>query len=134
MPAPDDPHRADRPTPGDAVQLDADALDKLRALDPDGRHQLLPRVLQTYDSSARRLLAALAEAGARADWATAERMVHTLKSSSACIGALDFARRCGGLEHRLHVGDHAGIAGELASLDDDGARVLAAVQAMLRTA
>jgi HPt (histidine-containing phosphotransfer) domain-containing protein len=134
MPPPTDPDDAARLKPGDAVTLDAGALDKLRAFDPDGRQQVLQRVLQTYDSSARRLLAVLAEARTQADWATAERVVHTLKSSSAYIGALDYSRRCATLEQRLRGGDHAGMAGELASLGDDGARVLAAVQAMLRTA
>jgi HPt (histidine-containing phosphotransfer) domain-containing protein len=134
MPAPTEPHDAARLTPGDPLRLDAGALDKLRALDPDGRQQVLQRVLQTYYSSAQRLLEELAQARAQADWPTAEHVVHTLKSSSAYIGALDFSSRCGALEQRLRAGDHAGMAAELASLGDDGARVLAAVQAMLRIA
>jgi HPt (histidine-containing phosphotransfer) domain-containing protein len=137
MPPPTDPDDAGRLTPGEPVRLDEGALDKLRAFDPDGRQQVLQRVLQTYDSSARRLLAVLAEAREQADWVTAERAVHTLKSSSAYIGALDYARRCGTLEQRLRDGDHAGragMAGELASLGEEGARVLAAVQAMLQSA
>jgi hypothetical protein len=134
MPPPTDPDADGRLTPGATVQLDEAALDALRALDPDGRQQVLRRVLQTYDSSARRLLGALSDACAQADWAAAERIVHTLKSSSASVGALDFARRCAALEHGLRAGDRSRMAGELASLRDDGDHVLAAVRAMLRTA
>jgi hypothetical protein len=36
------------------VELDPDALERLRELDPGGQNQLLTRVLRAFDTSARR--------------------------------------------------------------------------------
>lgn len=119
-----------------ALTLDAGALDKLRALDPDGRHQVLVRVLQTYAASLDRMRVTLEVARAQGDWRTVERLAHTLKSSSASIGALDFAQRWGDIEARLRDRGAAGVDDIVPAMDrlrTDGDRVQAAVQAMLRS-
>ena len=88
--------RDDPTTP--APTLDAGALARLRELDPDGRAGVLPRVLRTFDASLTQALAATALAGQRGDTAELRRLAHTLKSSSASVGALELSLACARLE------------------------------------
>lgn len=81
--------------------LDVEALDRLRALDPHGQSGLLPRVLATYTASLQRLLDQLQAARANADVQAQRHVAHTLKSSSASIGALKLAALCADIERRM---------------------------------
>ena len=58
-------------------------------------------------------------------------MVHTLKSSSASVGALELSRCCSEIENRLRQQQTDGLAERLAALDAEGGRVLAAVRSLL---
>jgi two-component system, sensor histidine kinase and response regulator len=78
--------------------LDPQALAKLRALDPSGEGKLLQRVLQAFESSVARLLPQLKEARASGDLQTVRHVAHTLKSSSASIGALKLSQLCTDIE------------------------------------
>ena len=118
---------------GPALVLDEAALQRLRELDPGGRQQVLSRVLRTYEGALARALAALDAAGAAGDWQAVERLAHTLKSSSASVGAQDFAGACATIEASLRAGAGAAVAPGLWPLRAEGERVLAAVQAMLRS-
>ena len=68
--------------------LDAACMAELRALDPDGKAQLVKRVLATYQASLAKLVGQLQLARAEGAWDQVSRVAHTLKSSSASIGAL----------------------------------------------
>ncbi len=111
--------------------LDPAALARLRQLDPDGTRGFLTQVLRTFESSLVRHLAALAEAQAQGDLKRAGDVAHTLKSSSASIGALAFAQGCAAVEKLARAGDAAALGAPLVTLMAEGARVLAAVRAML---
>jgi HPt (histidine-containing phosphotransfer) domain-containing protein len=78
--------------------LDADALARLAELDPSGENQLLQRVLRAYQSSVARLMPQFKEARRRNDLAGMRHVVHTLKSSSASIGAIKFSQICAEIE------------------------------------
>ena len=78
--------------------LDADALARLTELDPKGENQLLERVLRAYQSSAARLMPQLETARLANDYATVRLVAHTLKSSSASIGALELSQVCAQVE------------------------------------
>ena len=78
--------------------LDAEALGRLRALDPQGQSGLLPRVLAIYTTSLRRLLEQLQVARANADLQAQRHVAHTLKSSSASVGALKLSALCADIE------------------------------------
>jgi HPt (histidine-containing phosphotransfer) domain-containing protein len=78
---------------GDQI-LDGAALDRLRELDPTGAAGLLPRVLSAFETSVARLLPELAQARANGDLQAIGRVAHTLKSSSASIGALRLSALC----------------------------------------
>ena len=87
-----------------AVVLDAEALGRLRELDPRGDNQLLPRVLAAFKTSIARLVPQLREASAAGDLAGVRHVAHTLKSSSASIGATRLAQICAELETMIRVG------------------------------
>ena len=87
-----------------ALVLDADALAALVQLDPTGANQLLRRVLTTYRNSLARLLAQLVVARQPLDAATLRLVTHTLKSSSASVGALALSALCGAAELALRDG------------------------------
>lgn len=98
MPPTSNPTPRFEPPPG---LLDAEALDRLRALDPNGQSGLLPRVLATYTASLQRLLDQLRVARANADVQAQRHVAHTLKSSSASIGALKLSGLCADIERRM---------------------------------
>jgi HPt (histidine-containing phosphotransfer) domain-containing protein len=92
---------ADRPV------LDAACMAELRALDPDGKAQLVKRVLATYQGSLAKLAEQLRVARAESAWDQVSRVAHTLKSSSASIGALALSAVCADIERLLRAGDTA---------------------------
>lgn len=87
--------------------LDAACMAELRALDPDGKAQLVKRVLATYQASLAKLVAQLQVARADGAWDQVSRVAHTLKSSSASIGALALSSLCADIERLLRAGDSA---------------------------
>jgi CheY-like chemotaxis protein len=78
--------------------LDASALERLRELDPKGENQLLSRVIKAFESSASRLMPQLHDAERAGDHAGVRHVAHTLKSSSASIGAIKLSQLCAEIE------------------------------------
>jgi HPt (histidine-containing phosphotransfer) domain-containing protein len=120
------------PTPAQpTATLDAGALARLRELDPDGRHGVVQRVLAAFDTSLTRMLAQLrAERdGGRAD--VVMGIAHTLKSSSASVGALGLARLCEHLERQLRGAAGSAQRHDVEALIAEGEAALAAVRTML---
>ena len=111
--------------------LDAAAMAELRALDPDGKAQLVKRVLATYQGSLARLVEQLGQARADNAWDQVSRVAHTLKSSSASIGALDLSAVCADIERMLRAGDNAAAIPLLDRFHKEVGRVELAVKAML---
>lgn len=118
------------PPPHDVV-IDADAIERLRQLDPDGTQGVLGRVLAAYRQSLSRHLDDMASAASGGDLQRLLRIAHTLKSSSAAVGALTFARHCAELEEQCR--DRLGGApmAHVDALIHEGRAVLVAVGAML---
>jgi HPt (histidine-containing phosphotransfer) domain-containing protein len=116
-----------------ATVLDADALERLRELDPHGRSHLLERVLRAFESSASRLAAQFGEARASGDMQGIRHVVHTLKSSSASIGAVALARLCAEIESSIRAEAFAALPDRLDAMDRELAAVLKAVTPMLST-
>ena len=108
--------------------LDAGCLAELRALDPDGKALLVKRVLATYQTSLVRLVDQLRQARSAAAWDQVSRVAHTLKSSSASIGALAFAGVCADIERLLRAGDPDGAASLLDRFGAEAGRVEIAVR------
>ena len=114
--------------------LDAAALARLRELDPDGRHGVMRRVLQAFDTSLTRMLGQLAAERAGGDVAVVAGVAHTLKSSSASVGALQLAEACAEVEKRQRgPGDPSRLAADIEHLHREGEAALQAVRSMLHT-
>ena len=112
--------------------LDAAAMAELQALDPDGKAQLVKRVLVTYQASLAKLVEQLRVAHAEQAWDQVSRVAHTLKSSSASIGALALSALCADIERLLRAGDNAGAAALLDRFHAEVARVEVAVGTTLQ--
>ena len=111
--------------------LDAACMAELRALDPDGKAQLVKRVLATYRTSLAKLVEQLRVARADDAWDQVSRVAHTLKSSSASIGALELARICAEIETSIRTDSLVGLPGRLDAMDRELKAVLQAVTPML---
>lgn len=118
--------------PADPPGFDPVALGRLRELDPDGRHGVLQRVLAAFESSLNRMLLQLAAERQGGDAAVVASVAHTLKSSSASVGALDLAQACAAVERRLRTGAPGCLRGDIEQLMRTGEGALATVRAMLR--
>ena len=110
--------------------LDEEALQRLRELDPGGRNHLLERVLRAFETSVLRLGPQLVAARQRNDMQGIRHVVHTLKSSSASIGALRLSRLCAEIETAVRQEVSEGIPVILDDVDHELAVVLQAVQSM----
>jgi len=88
---------------GTEAVLDAGALERLRELDPTGKNQLLERVIQAFEASAARLLPQLQDARRAGDTAGIRHVAHTLKSSSASIGAVKLSHLCADIEAKIRT-------------------------------
>ena len=134
-----DPQRTPLPTPlappALIALLDAAALARLRELDPSGANKLLERVIAAYMKSLDRLLPELAAArGAALDLAVVRHVSHTLKSSSASLGALALAQRCAEIETLARNGQSDRLEPLLDPMLTEIAEVRLALTALLNEA
>lgn len=110
--------------PGErASVLDPQAIVRLRELDPTGAAALIKRVLQAFETSAERLRLQLAAARGANDRASMRLVAHTLKSSSASLGAMRLSQ--------LSAQAEAAIRLESAELDPHLDAMLAALDEAL---
>jgi HPt (histidine-containing phosphotransfer) domain-containing protein len=133
-------HRMDRTYCNEGLMdlpttLDAGALARLRELDPDGRHGVVLRVMKAFETSLSRMLnqlsAQIVDPG-RGDPAVVVSVAHTLKSSSASVGAMSLARTCAEVEQGVRSGTLTDIDVQVRRLMAECEAALAAVTAMLR--
>lgn len=78
--------------------VDSSALEKIAALQRDGHPSILHKVITMYFQSSADLLEKIREAIASGDGPTVNRAAHTLKSSSANLGAFGLADLCKKME------------------------------------
>jgi HPt (histidine-containing phosphotransfer) domain-containing protein len=112
--------------------LDEAALARLRELDPDGRHGVLNRVLVAFQTSLLRMQAQLEAELPAPDPEVLKSTAHTLKASSAAVGALALSRCCAEIERDLREGRAVDLAAEVRRLLAELASAQDAVGAMLR--
>lgn len=87
------------------IHLDPDAIAALRALQIPGRPSIVLRVFDLFETSTASLLSDLERGLASGDLTLVTRAAHTLKSSSANIGATALAARAKAIEHCGREGD-----------------------------
>jgi len=91
------------PIPGNnpgGDSFDASALDRIKALQRPGRPSLVMKVLTTYLDHTPKLLHDLRDGTAQQDPTRVRGAAHTLKSSSASVGAIRMADLCRELEEQ----------------------------------
>ncbi|NUZ06810.1 Hpt domain-containing protein [Piscinibacter koreensis] len=111
--------------------LDVAALARLRELDPGDRNRLVERVLRAFVGSAERLLAQLRAPGAAQDPKVVRHVAHTLKSSSASIGAMRLSQVCAAVELLIRNDVTEGLGSQIETLEAEVRAVLQALQPML---
>lgn len=116
---PDDPKAAL------AAVLDAQALERLRELDPTGANGLVTRVLKAFEGSLQRLLQQLQDARRQGDHAALRHVAHTLKSSSASVGAIELSRLCADIERRIRQDETEDLDPLLDGMVAESGRLLA---------
>ncbi|WP_082580388.1 Hpt domain-containing protein [Pelomonas sp. Root1444] len=119
--------------PSPAALLDPEAIRRLRELDPSGGNKLLERVVAAFSNSLDRLLPDLAQARETdpPDFTVIRHVTHTLKSSSASLGATALSARCGDIETLAREGRDEGLSAQLDAMLQDIQQVRAALAALL---
>jgi PAS domain S-box-containing protein len=84
--------------------IDLTVIDLIRDMERRGATRLLERLVVTYVTTAARLVAQAAYALKSGDAASLQHAAHTLKSSSANLGAIELSRRFSALERHARGG------------------------------
>ena len=113
------------PTPEAGQALDGERLVELRELGRAQGRDVLGDVMETFESQA--YVSEIRSALDAGDWQRAEWRTHTLKGTSAVLGATRLASLCDELEHVLRTGGVEACAGLLDTMEEEGQRVLSAL-------
>jgi HPt (histidine-containing phosphotransfer) domain-containing protein len=116
-----------------AAVLDEAALGRLRDLDPTGANQLMSRVLTAFEASLTRLMPQLAQAQGTQDCAVIRHVAHTLKSSSASVGALHLSKLCAELEAAARGAELDGMDARINAMRTETVVVLQALKQSFAT-
>lgn len=108
---------ASKPEPS---SLDLSPIDALCSLDPSGERNIVQRAITKFIDYSDDVLTKLDSAVSENDVQEISRMAHSLKSSSANLGATDLARQCAELER---------LIGETGMPSDIGERLTALLMA-----
>jgi signal transduction histidine kinase/CheY-like chemotaxis protein len=98
------------------VTLDHSAIEAVRQLDPDGNDRLLSRLIALYRDDSSQLLADIDNGMKVGDADAVARAAHTLKSSSANLGATNVAAIARKIESSARNGDIAELPATMTQL------------------
>ncbi|MBT9610678.1 MAG: response regulator [Aquabacterium sp.] len=113
--------------------FDAEALRRLRELDPRGDNRLFERVGKAFETSVGRLLPQLEDAFSVNDTAAIVHVAHTLKSSSASIGALKLSQLCAEIETMIRRQTGEDLSDRIREIPAETERVLAGLRLLLES-
>jgi HPt (histidine-containing phosphotransfer) domain-containing protein len=114
--------------PGDEV-LDRQVLGQLGALSSNGKADLLARTIGLYLVESPKLMHKLGQAAAAGDAPEVMRSAHSLKSSSANVGATVLSRHCADIEACARRADTEGARRIFDELEAEHSRVQSALSA-----
>jgi PAS domain S-box-containing protein len=114
------------------AELDPQALKRLHDLDPNGDNKLLERVLKAFEASVGRLQPMLLEAHANGDLAGISHVAHTLKSSSASIGAIKLSQMCAEIELMIRQGSGGDLGPRVENLSVEIDLVVQSLRSLLQ--
>ena len=118
--------------PVPAASLDAEALARLHELDPQGKNGVVTKVLGAFETSLTRMLGQLRAQLPQPQASVVSAVAHTLKSSSASVGALQLSRTCAEVESLIRAGQLASLDRDIGRLIAEGESAIVAVRAILR--
>ncbi|MGF6709076.1 signal transduction histidine kinase/CheY-like chemotaxis protein/HPt (histidine-containing phosphotransfer) domain-containing protein [Luteibacter sp. W1I16] len=123
------PQEVDVPTPitPETAPLDIEALQALRDLQRPGRPDVLTRVIDLFSLDAPRLVEAMLEAVRSNDADALRHAAHTLKSTSANVGAVSLSTSCREIEQLARSTEVVAAGARV----DDATKELSRVLAML---
>ncbi len=113
--------------------FDAEALRRLRELDPRGDNRLFERVGKAFETSVGRLLPQLEDAFGVNDTAAIVHVTHTLKSSSASIGALKLSQLCAEIETMIRRQTSEHLSDRIREVPAETQRVLVGLRLLLES-
>ena len=119
------------PVPAHSGLLDPTKLDELRNLQRPGRPSVLQRVVDAYLQETPRLLEGIQQALQDQDRGSLRDHAHSLKSSSANLGASEFAQQCLQLESQAETAAWAELSQIVTVLKEDRATVIQALQKLV---
>ncbi len=108
----------------EVASLDPKALQALRALQRPGRPDVLTRIIDMFNNDAPRLLGEMHAAAGAGDAEALRRAAHTLKSTSANVGATILAATCKEIEQLARAADMTDATAHLNGVNDELDRVL----------
>lgn len=117
------------PAPDESTPVDIRTLESLRPRESDGAPYFLNRLVAQYVQEARDRLAALHEAGEKADARALLSAAHSLKGSSSIMGAKRMAGLCEELEEQARLNDMKGARMLVGQLEKEFERVREELQA-----
>jgi signal transduction histidine kinase/DNA-binding response OmpR family regulator len=112
------------------VTLDHSAIEAVRQLDPDGNDRLLSRLIALYRDDSSQLIADIDNGLKVGDSEAIARAAHTLKSSSANLGATSVAAIARQIEHAARGGDLEDMAASFTKLRAQRTVALAELEAL----
>ncbi|GAB4477825.1 MAG: hypothetical protein OHK0044_24410 [Burkholderiaceae bacterium] len=115
---------------GDRDVLDMTVIERIRDMERRGAARLLERLIETYLATAAKLVADTERALAHEDAAALRLALHTLKSSSANLGATRLARRCAEMEALARAGRVTAARQDWPAVRDEYRCVVRALQAL----
>ena len=113
-----------------AVQIDSEILAKARELSEEFGDEFLLELIQIYLDDAPKRLAELRQALAAGDVQRSTGAAHTLKSSSANIGAMRFSELMRDMEGCGRAGDLTAMTSRLSEADAQYAAVRTALESI----
>ena len=113
---------------GEPPPIDRNALDIIASLQPPGSENILRKVISLYLDSSPALMKSIREAVEGTDFDALHRAAHTLKSSSAYLGALAFSGMCKDLEMMGRDKKLEGARDRLSTLEHEYERVREALE------
>ncbi len=119
---------------GDADVIDKQVLSQLRELQNAEDPDLLSRVIKLYLVESPKIIAKMKQAIHQGSLVETERMSHSLKSSSANVGATEFSRLCSDIHSAARAGDMSVARDSMPGLESEFARVQAALTVELELA
>ncbi len=115
----------------DQPVLEMDVIDRIRGMEQRGAARLLERLIATYMSTAAKLMADARRALEQGDATALRHAVHTLRSSSANVGAKALSQRFAALELHARAGGLQSAADEWPAACSEYDRAWQALQALM---